>query len=108
MPEQGNKIEMGISIYLIVKQLLNVILGAEIFSLVLPVVISVCMALHFWKYTHYASACVIALVALHYLPANFGGLPSTWLYLTEGILDIGVSAVLILSKDVRAYFNQTE
>jgi len=108
MSEQGKKIAMGIGIYLVVKQLLNVMLGADVFTLVLPVAISVCMALHFWKYTNYAVAGITALIALYYLPANFGGLPSTWLYLTEGILDIGVSAVLILSDDVKAYFNQTE
>ena len=105
MPEQGKKIITGIGGYLIVKQLLNVILGAGVFSLVLPAAVSVFMALNLWNYTHYAVAGIVTLTALRYLPGNLGGLPGTWLYLTEGILDIGVSAVLVLSKDVKAYFN---
>jgi len=108
MTEQGKKIVMGISVYLIVKQLLNVVLGAGVFSMILPVLISVFMYLNLWQYTHYAAAALIALTAVWYLPANLGGLPGTWLYLTEGVFDLGVAAVLILSQDVKAYFNKTE
>ncbi|MBR1529487.1 MAG: hypothetical protein IJ642_09335 [Oscillospiraceae bacterium] len=108
MSETGKKIAMGISMYLILKQLLNVILGAGVLSMILPVFISVFLYLNVWEYTNYAAAALITLVALRYLPDNLRNLPSSWLYLTEGILDIGVSAVLILSQDVKAYFNKSE
>jgi len=108
MSEKGKQIVMGISIYLLLKQLLNVILGTGIFSMILPVFISVFLYLNLWEYTNYAAAALITLTALRYLPDNLRNLPSSWLYLTEGILDIGVSAVLILSQDVKAYFNKSE
>ncbi len=108
MAEKGRKFVMAFSIYLLAKQVLNIMLGESIFSLVLPAAISVFLYLNLWEYTNYAAAALITLVALRYLPDNLRGLPSTWLYLTEGILDIGVSAVLILSQDIRAYFNKSE
>ncbi len=108
MAEQGKKLVMGISIYLIAKQLLNVILGAGVFSMILPVVISVAMYLNLWQYTHYAAAAILALIAVWHLPANLGGLPGTLIYLIEGLLDLGAAAVLILSQDVKAYFQKTE
>ncbi len=108
MPEQGKKIIIGIGGYLILKQIMNVILGAGFFTTFLPVVITVFLYLKLWKYTNYAAAVIILLIVLRYLPANLSGLPGTWLYLTEGILDIGAAAVLLGSKDVKAYFNQTE
>ena len=108
MAEKGRKFVMAFSIYLLAKQVLNIMLGESIFSLVLPAAISVFLYLNLWEYTNYAAAALITLVALRYLQDNLRGLPSTWLYLTEGILDIGVSAVLILSQDIRAYFNKSE
>ncbi len=108
MAEQGKKLVIGISIYLIAKQLLNVIFGASVLSMILPVVIAVVMYLNLWQYLHYAAAAIITLIALRHLPANLGGLPGTLLYLIEGLLDLGAAAVLILSQDVRAYFNKTE
>ncbi|MBE6876604.1 MAG: hypothetical protein E7496_07785 [Ruminococcus sp.] len=108
MPEQGKKIITGIGGYLILKQIMNVIFGAGIFTTFLPVVIAVFLYLNLWRYTNYASAVVILLIVFRYLPDNLRGLPGTWLYLTEGILDIGASVMLICSPDVKAYFNKTE
>ncbi|MBR1555209.1 MAG: hypothetical protein IJ644_07450 [Oscillospiraceae bacterium] len=108
MPEQGKKIVIGIGGYLILKQIMNVIFGAGIFTTFLPVVIAVFLYLKLWKYTNYAAAVILMLIVLRYLPDNLRGLPDTWLYLTEGILDIGASVMLIRSEDVKAYFNQTE
>ena len=107
MAEQGRKIVIGISIYLIAKQIVNLLLGAGFGSLLIPVLIVVFLYLNLWEYTHYAAAAVIALTALRYLPGNISGLPGTWLYLTEGIIDFFAAAVLIFSQDVRMYFKKS-
>ena len=107
MTEQGKKIAMAISVYLILKQVLNVVLGTGVSSMLLPVLISVFMYLNLWKYTNYAVAGIIALIAVRYLPDNLRNLPSSWLYLLEGILDFGAAAVLVFSQDVKAYFNKS-
>ena len=107
MAEQGKKIVMGISIYLILKQVLNVILGTGVSTMLLPVLISVFMYLNLWQYTNYVVAGIIALIAFRYLPDNLRNFPSSWLYLLEGIVDFGTAVILIISQDVKAYFNKS-
>ena len=107
MPENGKKIAMAIGIYLLVKQLVNVIIGASIFSMLIPLVISVFFYLNLWEYTNYLAGAVIALIAIWHLPDNLRNFPSSWLYLAEGILDLIASAVLIFSQDIKAYFNKS-
>ena len=107
MAEQGKKIVMAISIYLIVKQVVNVVIGAGVSSMLIPVVISVFCYLNLWQYTNYVAAAVIALIAVRYLPDNLRNLPSSGLYLAEGMIDLLASAILIFSQDVKAYFNKS-
>ncbi len=107
---KGRTFALAIGIYFIVKQLLNLLLGGfgfqNIFMLVLAVAYAAVLVLGL-KYCNYIVAALAALTALYYLPGNLGGLLGSWLYLLEGILDIGAAAILIFQKDVRAYFNKT-
>ena len=107
MAEQGKKIVMAVSIYLLVKQVLNVVIGDAVSSMLIPVMISVFCYLNLWKYTNYVAAAVIALIAAKYLPDNLRNLPDSWLYLSEGILDMIAAVILVISQDVKAYFNKS-
>ena len=54
--EQGKKLLTGVSIYLLAKQVLNIILGAGLGSLIFPVLIVIFLYLRLWKYTPYVAA----------------------------------------------------
>lgn len=107
MAENGKKIAMAIGIYLLVKQFVNVMLGASIFSMLIPFVISVFFYLNLSEYTNYIAGAVIVFIAVWHLPDNLRNFPSSWLYLTEGILDLVASVVLIFSQDIKAYFSKS-
>ncbi len=109
MAENGKNIVTGISCYLIAKEVLNIILGGNIIHLIITAVF---VALLFLgasgnlKYANIIAAIGVALVALYYLPTNLRGLPSSWIYLLEGIVDFVCAGLLVFSADVKAYFGQ--
>jgi len=40
------------------------------------------------------------------LGGNLSNLGSQWIYLLEGLLDVGAAAVLVFEKNVRAFFGK--
>ena len=107
MAENGKKIVTGISIYLIVKEILNLILGGNFIHLMISVVFVVALYLcakGIFKYANVIVAAALALISLRYLPQNLSGLPNNFVYLAEGILDLGCAGLLVFSPDVKAYF----
>ncbi len=104
--ENGKKFAIGISVYFVAKQLLNTIIGGlDLPMLLLHIAFAVVLILGI-KYSNYVVAGIAALVALYYLPGNISGLPGSWLYLLEGILDVGAAAILIFQKDVQMFFKK--
>lgn len=107
--ENGRKFAIGIGLYFVLKQVLNLVLDGigdgEIFTLLLSVGYAVVLILGI-RYCNYVVAALAALIAVYYLPGNITGLPGNWIYLLEGILDIGAAAILVFQKDVQAYFNK--
>ncbi len=105
--EQGRKIVYGIGIYLVAKSILNIVLGGFGFSNLATLILQVGLALVLCKGVrnmNYVTAVIIGLIALYHLPANLRNLPANWIYLTEGVLDIGAAALLVFAKDVKAFF----
>ena len=101
MAEAGKKWVFGIGLYLIVKSVLNLILGfsgANIVMLILAVAALVLM-LGRIPYIQYIVAVWLVLMFL----VNLGG---QWIYLLEGLLDVGAAAVLVFEKNVRAFFGK--
>ena len=99
---------VGIAIYLIAKCVLNTILsgGLDISGLVIAVLLGCALWLGI-KYTNYAVAGILALVALKYLPGNISNISSNWIYLLEGAIDIGCAALLCLQSDIKEHFTNT-
>ena len=90
MAEAGKKWVFGIGLYLIVKSVLNLILGfsgANIVMLILAV-------------------AALVLMFLINLGGNLSNLGSQWIYLLEGLLDVGAAAVLVFEKNVKAFFGK--
>ncbi len=102
--EAGRNISICIGAYLIVKFILNLILGGfNIGDLIIAVLICAVM-LFGLKYTNYAAAAVLALIAIYHLPGNISNIGSNWIYLIEGIIDIVCAVLLCVHRDVRGHF----
>ncbi len=92
--ENGKKIVLGIGAYLILKSVLN---------LILFVVFAVLLVMRI-PYISYIVAGFLAIVFLMNIGNNLANIGGNWIYLVEGLLDVGCAALLVLQKDVRAYF----
>ena len=104
--ENGKKIVLGIGAYLILKSVLNLILGfstANVVYLILFVVFAVLLVMRI-PYISYIVAGFLAIVVLMNIGNNLANIGGNWIYLVEGLLDVGCAALLVLQKDVRAYF----
>ena len=110
MEQRGKVLCWCFAAYFLAKSILNLILGgfapANWFSLLLAAAFAAVLVLGV-RYTNYIVAGLAALVALRYFPGNIRGLPGTWLYLTEGIIDFAVAGLLIFSKDVVSYMQRS-
>lgn len=104
----GKNIVTGIAVYLIAKGILNLLLGGfgvgNIVSLVIQIALAAVLIKAVPK-SNYIAAILLVAVALYHFPANLGNLSANWIYLLEGILDIGVAALLAFAKDVRTFFD---
>lgn len=106
--KQEKKWVFGIGLYLIVKSVLNLILGfsgANIVMLILAVAALVLM-LGRIPYIQYIVAVWLVLMFLVNLGGNLSNLGSQWIYLLEGLLDVGAAAVLVFEKNVKAFFGK--
>ncbi len=108
MAETGKKITIIIAAYLLIKTCINIVIGGFGLENVLTLCIMTGMAsLLFFrvKMSNYIVGAFSILMALYYLPGNLSGLPGTWLYLTEAVLDVAAAVTLFVSKDVKVYLD---
>ncbi|HEZ7986167.1 MAG TPA: hypothetical protein RWO09_04440 [Ruminococcus sp.] len=105
--QKGMKIGVAVGIYQIIKLVLNMILGGGLDVLTLLIgVAAFLLAITGIKYGNYAVAAVLALIALVHLPDNISNIGSNWIYLIEGIIDIGAAVILCTSSDVKEQFSK--
>lgn len=110
MEKNGKQIILVICIYLLAKSVLNLILGfgaESVMNLIVMTVLAGVLICRIVKGRWIVGAALI-IVCLFHLKDNLHGLPGTWIYLAEGILDVGAAAVLFCSKDVEAYMNSSK
>jgi len=103
--EQGRVITIGIAVYLVFKVVLNGVLGGGLAlgELLLAILFGAVM-LTGGKFANYVIAGFLALVAISHLPDNISNIGSNWIYLLEGIVDIGCGAVLCFFAPVKEHF----
>ncbi len=106
MRETGRKWVVGIGAYLIIKSVLNLLLGFGVSNLVMLLVsiVALVLMLHRVPYISYIVAAFLLIQFLVHIGSNISNIGSQWLYLLEGILDLGAAAVLVFEKNVRAFF----
>lgn len=100
----GRGYATGIGIYMIVKSVINLVLGFSMGNLVTLIVNGV-IAFGLSggkKFFNIIAAAFLAVIALMHLKGNIDG--RQWLYLAEGIADLACAAALVLNKDIRSYF----
>ncbi|MGN1404444.1 MAG: hypothetical protein ACI4XB_09010 [Ruminococcus sp.] len=108
MAETGKKWVFGIGLYLIIKSVLNLILGFSVSNLIMLIVsvVALVLMLSHVPYINYIVAVWLAIMFLMHVGSNISNLGSLWLYLLEGLLDVGAAAVLVFEKNVKAFFGK--
>ncbi|MBP5432911.1 hypothetical protein [Ruminococcus sp.] len=105
---KGRAICVAMSVYLIAKAVLNIILrgGFDFADMFIAIGLALIMLTGF-KGLNYIAASVLVVVAAIHLPDNISNISSNWIYLIEGIIDIGCAVLLCADKDVREHFSKT-
>ncbi len=102
MTETGKKYCVIIGAYMVIKAIINGIMGfsiGNIITLLISVVLAV-LIIAGVPYCNYVTAVYLAVVSVMHLIPNITG--HQWFYLAEGILDLIAAAILFVNKDVRA------
>ena len=107
MKETGKKWVIGIGFYLIIKSTLNLILGFGISNIIslLVAVVALVLLVQRVPYIQYIVAVYLALLFLMHIGTNLSNFSSNWIYVLEGLLDLGAAAVLVFEKNVKAFFH---
>ena len=69
-------------------------------------VVALVLMLNRVPYINYIIAVFLVLMFLSHLTENIRNLGSQWIYLLEGLLDVGAAAVLVFEKNVKAFFGK--
>lgn len=106
--ETGKNFSMAIGVYIIVKAILNMILGNGITSLILPIIMAIVLFIGI-KYGNYAVSVILIITVLMNIGTNVSnlGLNRYLIYFIEGIIDIVCSIFLCTNKDIKEFFNSS-
>lgn len=102
---KGRSIAASIGAYMIIKAIINMILGGGLMLSDLMIAAGMtCALLTGMQFLNYVVAAVLVIIAVKHLPANISNIGSNWIYLAEGIADIVCAAILVIQSDVREHF----
>ncbi len=102
---KGRNFVVIIGAYLIVKAVLNMIIGGgfNITDLILAVICFFAMFSGL-QYLNYATAVVIAIPVISHMLYNIIHLPGTLIYLIEAFIDVGAIILLVTNADIKGHF----
>jgi hypothetical protein len=102
----GKNYSVAMGVYVIVKAVLNIILGDGITALVLPILIAIVLFVGI-KYGNYAVAVILGVTVLMHIGTNISnlGFNRYLIYFIEGLIDIFCVVMLCVQKDVKAFFD---
>lgn len=104
--EQGKTISTIIGAYIVIKGLINLILGFSVGNLI-TLIAGVAFAytlVQGIKYFNYITGAYLAILFLANIIPNISG--HHWFYLIEGIIDAICAFVLIAGPSVKEHFNK--
>lgn len=104
--QTGRKLSIGIALYMILKLIVNGILGGFAAREILLTALFAGLLIAGLHYMNYAGGIWLIAVALFYLPGNLHGIgDGMMLYFLEGLVDIAAGVALIIHPGVRTYFS---
>ena len=102
---QGRNIAVAIGAYIIIKSVLNMIIGGGLSISSLLIAIGGALALFSgMQFVNFIVAGILFIVAVTHLPANISNFGSNWIYLIEGIIDIACAVLLVTKNDIKEHF----
>ncbi|MBR6761292.1 MAG: hypothetical protein IKM30_04590 [Oscillospiraceae bacterium] len=108
MADRGKNLAAGVGIYMLLKQILNGIIGGFGFTDLIPIGIAVAAIVCLWtgvKRSNLIVGIYLMLLACTYLPQNLKhiGLNVYLLYTLEGLLDMAGAVLLAFHPAVRSH-----
>lgn len=102
---QGRAYCIIITAYLLIKAVLNMILGGALNfgDLIAAIVFGAAMFTGL-QFVNYAAAGYLVIIAAVHFPANITHLSSNWIYLLEGLIDIACAALLCTVTPIKNHF----
>ncbi|MDE5835369.1 MAG: hypothetical protein K2H26_07615, partial [Ruminococcus sp.] len=99
---QGRTIATAIGVYLIIKSILNMVIGGRLSISSLLIAVGGALALFSgMQFVNIIVAGILFIVAVIHLPANISHFGSNWIYLLEGIIDIVCAVLLVTRNDIK-------
>ncbi len=102
--ERGQLLATAVGVYMILKEVINGIIGGgiNIISLLIAVAATVCLFLGV-KWSNIVVAIVLVALFCTNFVENITHLPQNLLYLIEGLIDAGGGAMLAFLPDIRRH-----
>lgn len=106
--EKGRMLCIIMGAYFVIKAVLNMFIGGgfSFIDLIIALVLA-CALFTGIKFVNYVVAAVLVITAVRYLPGNISNISSNWMYLIEGVIDIGCGALLCVQADIKEHFSKT-
>ena len=102
---QGRTYVIIVGIYLIIKTILNMIIGGGLnITDWLFAIIAAAAMFSGLQYINIGVAVLLAITVVTNLPYNITHLPSSLIYLIEGVIDTAAIVLILVQKDVKEHF----
>lgn len=103
----GRNLAVTFGLYLIVKAVVNMIIGDDQIGNVVYAVIQAAALYTGLMFINYVVAGALALVVLMHIGNNISNLGNDWryiVYLLEAVIDVFCAVLLITNKDIKEHF----
>ena len=100
----GRNMAVGIGVYFVIKSVLNMILGGGFTGIIWAVIEAILLYTRL-QYINYAIVILTGLVVIKNFGNNISNIGDNWIYLLEGIIDIGCCLILCVSAEVKEHFS---
>lgn len=101
--QTGRNLATVIGLYIIVKAVINMILGDSFGNIIFAVVEALALYTGL-MYINYVVAVLLALVFVLNLKNNITNIGDNWFYLVEGVIDVFCAFALFRNKDIKGHF----
>ncbi len=103
----GRNLAVTFGLYMIVKAVVNMIIGGDSIAQVVYAVIAAVALYTGLQFVNYVIAASLALVVLMHIGNNIANLGTDWryvVYILEGVIDAFCAVMLVINVNVREHF----